>query len=107
MLSSEDIKKIVAETRPIIERQLDDAVLVAGIREVVTAGGGDWSALKALIKAQILDERDESGDGKRVQKILDKADYSTAYADMLGLAKMNEKNFIGSHSAGLEIEAAA
>lgn len=99
MLTSETLKQIVAEARPIIERQLDDADLIAGLREVVTAEGGDWSALKALIKAQIQDERDEAGDGKRVRKILDKADYSTAYADMLGLAKMNENNFIGAESA--------
>jgi hypothetical protein len=87
------LKNIVAEARPIIERQLNDAKLIAGFRDLVTANGGDWSALKALIKAQIEDEIDDAGDGKRVRKILDKADCSTAYADMLGLANMNENNF--------------
>jgi hypothetical protein len=93
MLSSKALKDIVAEARPIIERQLDDADRISGLRELVTAQGGDWSSLKALIKAQVQDERDESGEQKRVRKILDRADYSTAYADMLGLANMNEKNF--------------
>jgi len=93
MLSSHALKQIVAEARPIIERQLDDADQIAALREVVTAQGGDWSALKALIKAQVQDERDEAGDGKRVRKILDKADYATTYAGLLGLANMNEQNF--------------
>lgn len=98
MLSSKVLKDIVAEARPIIERQLDDAEIIAGLRDVVASQGGDWSALKALIKAQIQDERDESGEGKRVKKILDKAEFATGYADMLGWSNMNENNF--SASAG-------
>lgn len=93
MLSSKALKDLVAEARPIIERQLDDAERIAAFREVVASNGGDWSALKALIKAQIQDERDETGNGKRVKKILEKADFSTGYADMLGWSNMNEKNF--------------
>lgn len=93
MLSSKALKDIVAEARPIIERQLDDAERIAAFRDFVASNGGDWSSLKALIKAQIQDERDETGDGKRVKKILDKADFSTGYADMLGWSNMNEKNF--------------
>lgn len=93
MLSSKTLKDIAAEARPIIERQLDDAEIIAGLRDVVASQGGDWSALKALIKAQIQDERDETGNGKRVNKILEKADFSTGYADMLGWRIMNEKNF--------------
>ena len=50
MLSSKTLKEIVSEARPIIERQLDDAEMIAGLRDVVAAAGGDWSALKALIK---------------------------------------------------------
>jgi hypothetical protein len=96
MLTSEQLKKIVTEARPLIEQQLDLTEQVAGLREVVTSHGGDWSQLKALVKAQIQDERDEAGDGKRVRKILDKADYAQGYADMLGLAKMNEKNSFAS-----------
>lgn len=93
MLSSKTLKEIVSEARPIIERQLDDAEMIAGLRDVVANAGGDWSALKALIKAQIQDERDETGNGKRVKKILDKAGFSTDYASMLGWSNMNEKNF--------------
>lgn len=89
MFSSEALKQIVTEARPIIERQIDDADLIAGLREVVASQGGDWSALKALIKAQIQDERDG---GERVQKILDKAEFSAGYADTLGWSKMNETN---------------
>lgn len=93
MLSSKGLKEIVSIVRPIIERQLDDAEQIAAFRDKVADSGGDWSALKALIKAQIQDERDETGDGKRVKKILEKAGFSTGYADMLGWSNMNEKNF--------------
>lgn len=93
MLSSTQLKEIVSEVRPIVERQLDDAERIAGFRDHVAEHGGDWSALKALIKAQVQDERDEAGDGKRVRKILDKAEFSSGYADMLGWSNMNEQNF--------------
>lgn len=94
MLSSKFLKDIMAEAYPIIQRQLEDAQVIASFRELVTANGGDWSALKALMKAHVEDSLDDSGEGKRVKKILEKADSSNAYAEMLGLANMNEKNFI-------------
>ena len=99
MLTSTQLKQVTAEARPIIERQLDDALKLAGLRDVVAAAGGDWSQLKALIKAQIKDE--EAGDGKHVRKILEKADYAMAYADMLGL-NMNEDNFSAGHREAAE-----
>ena len=39
------------------------------------------------------DERDGKGGGKRVRRIVEKAEFASAYADMLGLANMNEENF--------------
>lgn len=92
MLTSTQLKQITTEARPVIERQLEDAERLAGLRDVVAAAGGDWGQLKALIKAQIKDEQDETGDGKHVRKILDKADYALGYADMLGLGNLNENN---------------
>ena len=92
MLTSSQLKKITTEARPIIERMLEDAERLAGLRDVVASAGGDWGQLKALIKAQIKDEQDEAGDGKHVRKILDKADYALGYADMLGLGNLNEEN---------------
>ncbi|MHA6684468.1 hypothetical protein [Mesorhizobium sp. A556] len=97
-VTSQFLKSIMAEAGPIIERQLNDAKLIAGFRDVVAANGGDWGALKALIKAHVEDENDDAGDGKRVKKIVDKADDTAAYADMLGLANMNENNFSASQS---------
>jgi len=93
MLSSLQLKQIVAEARPLIERQLEIALQIAGLRTVVTEAGGDWSQLKALIKAQVQDE--QADDPKRVERILEKADYAKIYADMLGLGRsnMNEQNF--------------
>ena len=55
----------------------------------------DWSQLKALLKAQVQDERDGKGGG-RVRRIVEKAEFASAYADMLGLANMNEENFSSS-----------
>ena len=98
MFSSSQLKKIITEIRPIIERQLDDAQLIAGFRNTVAEQGGDWSALKALVKAQIKDERDEAGDGKHVRAILERAEYSSVYADMLGWTNMNENNFSADNS---------
>ncbi len=92
-ITAQMLRNVMAEARPIIERQMNDAKLIAGFRDLIASNGGDWSALKALIKAHVEDEADDDGEGKRVRKILDKADSSTAYADMLGLAKMNENNF--------------
>lgn len=92
MLTSKFLKDIMTEARPIIERQLDDAELIAGLRDVFTAQGGDWGALKALIKSQVQDERDEAGEGKRIRKLRDRSGNQLAYADMLGLGNMNEEN---------------
>lgn len=93
MLTTQFLKGIMSEARPIIERQREDAEIIAGLRDVFAAQGGDWSALKAVIKAQIQDEQDETGDGKRIRKVLERAGNQTAYADMLGL-NMNENNFV-------------
>lgn len=88
-LSSTELQKIVADARPIVARQLDDAEQIAALRKLVADKGGDWSALKALVKAQEQDHRD--GGDRHVQKILDKTDFASAYADMLGL-NLNETN---------------
>jgi hypothetical protein len=93
MFSSEALKAIVEELRPVIERQVADAAIITGMRELVTAQGGDWSAIKALVKAQVQDDLDEAGDGKRVRKVIEKSEFTTAYADMLGL-NLNEQNNI-------------
>lgn len=95
MSSSQALKEIFTEARPLIEQWLDAAEQIAALREVATAKGLDWSQLKALIKAQIQDERDEKGGSKRVKRIVEKAEFASAYAGMLGLANINE--FIFSH----------
>lgn len=93
MSISSDLKSIVATARPLIEQQLDLAEQVSALRNAATAKGLDWSQIKALLKAEIRDERDENGDYKRVNKVIDKADAASAYAGMLGLGNMNEKKY--------------
>lgn len=90
-----DLKAICEAARPLIEESLDIAEQLAAMRETATAKGLDWSQIKALLKAQIQDERDEAGESKRVARIIEKADFACAYADMLGFTKMNEKNNSG------------
>lgn len=90
--TSSELKKIYKAARPLIADGLDIAEQIAALRDTATNAGLDWSQIKALLKAQIQDERDENGDGKRVKRLLEKADHATAYADLLGLSNMNEKN---------------
>lgn len=92
-MKASDLKALTTEARPIIERMLDDAEQLAAIRTAATERGIDWSQVKALLKAQIQDEREGSGEGRRVKAIIERADHASAYADMLGFANMNEKNF--------------
>lgn len=92
--SSVDLKNIFAAGRPLVERAINLSEEMAALREAATAKGIDWSQVKALLKAQILDERDDAGGHKRLNRVLEKAEFATAYADMLGLTPdMNEKNF--------------
>jgi hypothetical protein len=81
------LRAIFGAGRPLVEQSLDLTEQMASLREDATAKGFDWSQIKALLKAQIQDERD---DGHRVKRIIEKADFATAYADMLGLGKVNE-----------------
>lgn len=92
MSTSSDLKGLFTEALPLIDRWLDLRDEFAALRDAATAKGIDWGQVKALAKAHAEDARDESGEGKRVRRIIDKADYASAYADMLGLAKLNEKN---------------
>jgi hypothetical protein len=93
-----DLRNIVTEARPLVEQWLDLAEQFAALRDVATAKGLDWGQIKALLKAQVQDERD-GGDGKRVNKIIDKAEYASTYADMLGMGrvKLNENNYFPPH----------
>lgn len=95
MSSSTALREISTVARPLIEQWLDVSEQMAALREVATAKGLDWSQLKALLKAQIQDERDDSGEGKRVARVVEKAEFACAYADMLGF--VNENNF-SAHS---------
>lgn len=92
MSTLDALRDIWTEARPYVEQQLELAEVIKGFREAATAKGLEWSSIKALIKAQIEDEKD----GKhRVQKLVEKGEFTTAYADMLGL-NLNEEKYIRS-----------
>lgn len=88
------LREASAAVRPMIEDDLDKRDVYAAWRRKFSDAGLDWMAFKSLQKAHVEDERDESGDGKRVAKIMDRLDCTAAYAEMLGygFAKMNENN---------------
>lgn len=93
MATSDALREVFTAARPLVEQWLDVAEQIAALREVATNKGLDWSQVKALLKAQIQDERDDAGEGKRVRRIVEKAEFASAYADMLGLSNMNEKKY--------------
>src|SRR4051812_45458170 len=87
-----DLKAIFKEGRPLVERWLDISEKFAALRDDATAHGIDWSQVKALLKAQVQDER--AGESRRVTRIVEKADYASAYAKLLGLgSELNEKKY--------------
>lgn len=90
MSTLDALREIWTEARPYVEQQLELAEVIKGFREAATTKGLEWSSVKALIKAQIEDEKDGKG---RVGKLVEKGEFTTAYADMLGL-KLNEENNI-------------
>lgn len=97
--SKSDIRNIVEQARPLIERWLDVSDLIAAFREACTAKGIEWGPLKALIKARVRDEQDEKGGDKNIRALLAKAEDATAYADMLGWAVEAKKLFSrGDHA---------
>ena len=89
------VLNLFKEARPFVEQDLDRAEIFKGFRDKARTHGVDWAQVKALLKATILDERDDGGN-KRVTAIIDKADFVSAYADMLGLS--SEKNISRSSS---------
>lgn len=87
-MNAADLRNIAVEARPIIDRMMADAEVLAALGKVCRDKGIDWGQLKALIKAQI---RDDADGGERVATILERAGDVAAYADLLG--NMNKKNF--------------
>lgn len=101
--SVSDLINIAREARGPIESQMEAAEILAGLGKVCRDKGIDWSQLKALVKAQIRDEQDETGKGAHVKSILSKAENAAAYADLL--AKMNKENFSDADVAGIPASA--
>ena len=90
-MNGDDLRKMVAAARPLIEQWLELSDEFAAFRTAAREKEIDWSAVKALLKASIQDSADNGG---RVAKILEKAGCASAYADMLGFgsAAKIEKN---------------
>lgn len=96
-MNTTDLKSLAGEARLVIDRALDDAVILKGLSEAARAKGIDWTQLKALVKAQAQDARDG---GHRVGKLVERADFACAYAAALG-GEMNENDKTRSSSDGL------
>lgn len=104
-----NLPKLLRDTaeaiRPHVETLLDLRDIFADYRKAITEAGGDWMALKNLVKAQAEDARDDDGAGERVEKLLQRADLAASYADILGIgAKLNE-NYSFVEVPGLSVPA--
>jgi hypothetical protein len=88
MTVADNLRKICAVARPAIEAALDAAEELSEIREAASEQGLDWSQVKALLKAQIQDERDG---GARVKKLAAKADNAQTYAAMMRFDNVADK----------------
>lgn len=76
----ETLRRIAREYRLVAERKLDDKELCKGFSDLCRDEGIAWTQLRALVDAEAADARDG---GKRVEKIVEKADYASSYADIL------------------------
>ncbi len=88
MTLASDLRNIASEARKVIARGLEDAEILKGLSKVCRDKGIDWGQLKALVKAQ---EQDALDGGHRVEKIVEKADFASAYAELLS-SNMNNKS---------------
>jgi hypothetical protein len=79
-MKTQDVIALAKEYRRIADEKLDHKDLCKGFSETARAKGIDWTQLKKLVDAQAADARD----GKhRVGAIVEKADFASAYAEML------------------------
>ena len=85
MSTPNTVRAFFHECRLLLQHSNAIRLQCAAMRNAATEQGVDWSQLKALASADIADE--EKGDGKKVAKLIEKADFACAYADMLGLRK--------------------
>lgn len=80
MTVAQNIRDIATEAVPALEQWLDSGEILAGFRDAAKEKGINWSQLKALLIAQIRDNRDG---GDRLTKLTEKFDLALTYADML------------------------
>ena len=102
MTSPSDIRSFFGECRLLAEQGRDLRLKFAAMREAATAKGIDWSQLKALATADVADE--EKGDGKKVAKVVEKADFASAYADILGLRRNEDERKTETRSSSRATE---
>ncbi len=87
-ITREFLQNIRESEQPFLRQAIELAKHFSETRKRVADEGGDWSALKAILKAEILDEEG----GEHLAAILSRADESAQYAGMLGL-HINKKSF--------------
>jgi hypothetical protein len=80
MTVADNLRKLCAAAEPYVEQLLDIAEAMSELREKATEQGIDWSQAKALLVARARDNRDG---GRRVEKLISKAENAAAYVVML------------------------
>jgi hypothetical protein len=89
MTKVSDIRQFFKDGRPLVEQDLDIAEQFKAMRDAARVKEVDWSKIKAILKAKILDERE--GTDKRIKALIEKTDNAAAYLDTLGIG--SEKSF--------------
>ena len=89
MATKHDLQELLDAYEPVLDREFDVKDATKGLRDLATKKGIDWSAFKAVAKARKQDERDaeEGKEGGRLDKIIERADFAQAYANMLGFTE--------------------
>lgn len=95
-MNTNDLRNLFVEARKLAEQTISIRDQYAGLREAATKKGIDWSQLKALAVADAADE--DAEEDKRLRKLIAKADFAAAYADILKLRKDERKTLIRSSS---------
>jgi hypothetical protein len=92
----ETLRKIAREYRLVAERKLDDKELCKGFSDLCREEGIAWTQLRALVDAEAADARDG---GHRVGKIVEKANFASAYAEILAGSKDEQISQIRSSAS--------
>jgi len=105
MTVGDDLQKICAEARPLIEDRLDLDEQLRSLRDFATENHLSWATIRAILTAEAKDKRDG---GDRIQKLGEKASLATDYIVLMinaAIVANNRESSPQSPIAGLTVAA--